>query len=170
MEIDEPPNLGPGRPGPPRFEEHPRIAPRGQAPLDSRVPGVRRDGPRFEDNEPHLRRPREDFRRPPMDRDPHPVSRPMPLGPEMPPVRSDRMLEGPPRLEGPPGLHVDAPPRLDGVLNPPFIHGKPMEDMPTPKTPPRHTKGIFSFHDGTNVSQSNLTGAAFALLNGCGYS
>ena len=125
MDIEGPPDAGPGRPMLPRFEEHPRIPLRG--------PVTRLDGPRFEANEPHMRQLNEDFRGPPMEHDMHSLARPMPMGPGVPLIRSDRMLE--------------APPRLDDGSNPPFGYGRPVEEMPTPRTPPRQDNGKFNCND-----------------------
>ena len=128
MDIDGPPlDAGPGRPMLPMFEEHSRMPLRGPAPMDPEGPTIRHDGPRFEANEPHMRRLNEDFRGPPMEHDPHSLARPMLMGPGVPPVRSDR---------------YEGPARPDGGMDPMFVHGRPAEDIPTPRTPPRQDRGM----------------------------
>ena len=126
MDMDGPPiDVGPGRPMPPVFEEHSRIPFRGPTPRDPQGPPVRHGGPRFE---PQMRMPNEDFRGHPMERDEHPLARPTPVGPGVPPNRFE-----------------DAP-RQDGGPNPVFVHGRPMEDVPAPRTPPRQDRGMLISH------------------------
>lgn len=136
-------DAGPGRPMLPRFDgplEHPRVPLRGPTSMEPQGPRpmMRNDGPRFEANEPEMRRRNEDFRGPPMEHDHHAHVRPMPMG--VPPMRADRPFDGNPRLD------------------PLFVHGRPMEEIPrhptshenspgslvTPSTPPRlQDKGMY---------------------------
>lgn len=125
MDMEGPPiDAAPGRPMGPMFEEHTRIPHRGPAPMDPQGPPIRHDGPRFEPNEPHMGRHNDDFRGPPMDLDQHSLGRSMSMDHGVPPVR------------------FEGPPRLDGGSNPMLVHGKPVEGIPEPRTPPRQDRGM----------------------------
>ncbi|XP_015776112.1 PREDICTED: pre-mRNA cleavage complex 2 protein Pcf11-like, partial [Acropora digitifera] len=116
-------DAGPGRPMPPRYEEHPRMPPRGPPFVDSRGPPGRHDRPRFDADDPRMGRHNNDFRGHPMELDPHPHERSLPMGPMEPPVR------------------FDGPPRRDGPSDPIFARGRPVDNIPAPRTPPRQEPG-----------------------------
>ena len=116
-------DAGPGRPLPPMYEEHSRMPPRGPPPMDLQGPPVRLDGPRFDVNEPRMERHNENFRGHPRELDQHPHDRLVIRGPMEPPVR------------------FDGPPRREDMPNPMF--GRPVEDIPAPRTPPRQERGMF---------------------------
>lgn len=141
-----PPEIGPGRPIAPRYDgppEHLRIQNRGPAAME---PGhmMRVDDPRFEANEPEMRRFNEDYRGPHTEVDRPSLGRPLPVG--GPSIRTDRPF--------------DNSPRVDGGLNPQFPHGRHVEEIArhpgshenspgsvvTPSTPPRQEKGKFTFN------------------------
>ena len=120
MDIEVPPDAGPGRPMLPIYEEHARIPHRGPAPVDPQGPPMRHEGPRFEPNEPHMGRHNEDFRGHPVELDQRSHGRHMPLGP-------------------------GEPPRRGAGSNPMFPHGRPLDDIPAPRTPPRQDRGMLFF-------------------------
>ena len=120
-------DAGPGRPMPPRYEEHPRMPPRGPPFVDSRGPPGRHDRPRFDADDPRMGRHNNDFRGHPMELDPHPHERSLSMGPMEPPVR------------------FDGPPRRDGPSDPIFARGRPVDNIPAPRTPPRQEPGLFFF-------------------------
>ena len=151
MDMQRPPtDTGPGRPMAPRFDgpsEHPRIPFRG--PMEPQGPMMRNDGPRFEPNEPDMRRRNEDFRGPPpmegrgqplMELDHHSHVRPMAIGP--PPMRADRPFEGNPRVDGGPNPNPFVPVRpVENIPRNPTSHENSPGSLITPGTPPRQDKG-----------------------------
>ena len=121
-------DAGPGRPMPPRYEEHPRMPLRGPPFVDSRGPPGRHDRARFDADDPRMgRHSNNDFRGHPMELEPHPHERSLPMGPMEPPVR------------------FDGPPRRDGPSEPIFARGRPVDNIPAPRTPPRQEPGLFFF-------------------------
>ncbi|XP_078371534.1 uncharacterized protein LOC144655193 [Oculina patagonica] len=148
MDMQRPPtDAGPGRPMPQRFDgpsEHPRMPFRG--PMEPQGPMMRNDGPRFQPNEPEMRRLNEDFRgpppmgQPPMELDHHLHARPLAIGP--PPVRADRPFEGNPRMDGGPNPNAFVPGRpVENIPRHPTSHENSPGSLVTPSTPPRPDKG-----------------------------
>lgn len=142
IDLQGPPaDVGPGRPMPSRFDgpsDHPRIPHRGA--MEPQGPMMGNDGPIFAANEPEMRRLNDDFRGPPMEHDHNSRGRAMPIG--APPIIADRSFEVNPRLEGGPNPGLRHGRAQEEISRLPASHEPSPGPLITPRTPPRHDKGM----------------------------